>query len=416
MKIKDLFELSVTNITHRKLRAWLTLLGIVIGVAALVAIVSLGQGLSTSVNDSLGDFGSDILTLSPGYSKATSNFGPGRGKTPQVIDEDSPTLTKKDIFTLRKNANVKSVMESVSENLNVEFLSKSSTTNITAINPQNWDDFYSYNFDSGRKLSVSDAYSVVIGYNIANDRFDATITIGRKILIDDTQFNVIGILKEGESDNVMLIPLDIMWGMTKTEKDTYGQLRTKIINEEKTEETVEKLDAALMISRKVTEKDKDFTLTSPLAMQEQIQSVTGTMTLFLAAIAAVSLIVGAVGIANSMFTSVLEKIKEIGIMKALGATDGEIMKMFMIESALFGFVGGVIGVIFGIFGSIFLGFLLSGSGTMMPGKMGSAMTPIVTPELMIIAILLSVGIGFFSGVIPARSASKLKPIDALRYE
>ena len=90
--------------------------------------------------------------------------------------------------------------------------------------------------------------------------------------------------------------------------------------------------------------------------------------------------------------------------------------MFMIESALFGFVGGLIGVIFGIFGSIFLGFLLSGSTTMIPGKMGSAMTPLVTPELMIVAILLSVGIGFFSGVIPARSASKLKPIDALRYE
>jgi putative ABC transport system permease protein len=210
----------------------------------------------------------------------------------------------------------------------------------------------------------------------------------------------------------VLIPLDVVWSITDNTKDTYSQLQAKLIDEELTEETVEELDAALMISRKVNEKDKDFTLSSPLEMQEQIQSVTGTMTLFLAAIAAVSLIVGAVGIANSMFTSVLEKIKEIGIMKALGATDGEVLKLFMIESALFGLVGGIIGVIFGIFGSVFLGFLMSGMN--MPGKF--AMTTLVTPQLIILAIILSTGIGFFSGVLPARSASKLKPIDALRYE
>ena len=415
MKIKDLFELSVTNITHRKLRAWLTLLGIVIGVAALVSIVSLGQGLSSSVNSSLGDFGTDIITLSPGFSRAMGDFGNFRGRNFQTVSEDAPQLTKKDILTLKKNGNIKSIMESVSANLKIEFLSKSSTTNVKALNQQYWDDFFSYKFDSGRKLNVSDNYSAVIGYNIANTLFE-NITIGRKITIAGKQFNVVGILKEGESDNSILIPIDIIWGITDNEKDTYSQIQAKLIDETKTEETIIQLDASLLISRKVTLKDKDFTITSPLAMQEQIQSVTGTMTLFLAAIAAVSLIVGAVGIANSMFTSVLEKIKEIGILKALGATDGEIMKMFMIESALFGFVGGVIGVIFGIFGSIFLGFLLSGSGTIIPGKMGSAMTPLVTPELMIVAILLSVGIGFFSGVLPARSASKLKPIDALRYE
>ena len=413
MKIKDLFELSVTNITHRKLRAWLTLLGIVIGVAALVAIVSLGQGLSSSVNDSLGDFGTDILTLTPGFSKASGGFGGMRGKTPQTVDEDAPQLTKKDILTLRKNSNVKSVMESVSESLSVGFLSKTSTISLKEINPQYWEDFFSYEFESGRKLNVSDAYSVVIGYNIANERFDDVITVGRKVTIDDKQFNVVGILKEGENDNSVITPLDTMWSMTDNEKDTYSQLQAKLIDVEKTEETVEELEAALMISRKVTEKDKDFTISSPLAMQEQIQSVTGTMTLFLAAIAAVSLIVGAVGIANSMFTSVLEKIKEIGIMKALGATDGEIMKMFMIESALFGFVGGIIGVVFGIFGSALLGFLLGGTSAL-PGRM--VMTTLVTPELIVGAILLSVGIGFFSGVLPARSASKLKPIDALRYE
>jgi len=414
MKIKDLVELSITNITHRKLRAWLTLLGIVIGVAALVSIVSLGQGLSTTVNSSLGDFGSDIITLSAGFNRASGgDFGGFRGRDFGVISStDSPELTKKDILVLKKNSNIKSIMESVSENLEVEYLSKKSTTQIQGINQQYWNDFYSYDFDSGRKLNVSDGYAVVIGYSVANTRFDKVITIGRKISIDGKSFSVVGILKEGESDNSIIIPLEVMWGMTDKEKDTYSQIKAKLINEEGTETTIAELDAALLISRKVTASKKDFTISSPLAMQEQIQSITSTMTLFLAAIAAISLIVGAIGIANSMFTSVLEKIKEIGIMKALGATDGEVMKMFMIESALFGFVGGVIGVVFGMLGSALLGYLLSGSG----GPTAMLSNTSVTPEIVIVAILLSVGIGFFSGVLPARSASKLKPIDALRYE
>jgi len=414
MKIKDLVELSITNITHRKLRAWLTLLGIVIGVAALVSIVSLGQGLSTTVNSSLGDFGSDIITLSAGFNRASGGaFGGFRGRDFEVTSStDSPELTKKDVLVLKKNSNIKSIMESVSENLEVEYLSKKSTTQIQGINQQYWNDFYSYDFDSGRKLNVSDGYVVVIGYSVANTRFDKAITIGRKISIDGKSFSVVGILKEGESDNSIIIPLEVMWGMTDKEKDTYSQIKAKLIDEEKTETTISELEAALLISRKVTLAKKDFTISSPLAMQEQIQSITSTMTLFLAAIAAISLIVGAIGIANSMFTSVLEKIKEIGIMKALGATDGEVMKMFMIESALFGLVGGIIGVVFGMLGSALLGFLLSGSG----GPTSMLSNTSVTPELVIVAILLSVGIGFFSGVLPARSASKLKPIDALRYE
>ncbi|MDD4251362.1 MAG: ABC transporter permease [Candidatus ainarchaeum sp.] len=418
MRLNDLFYLSVNNIKHRKMRAWLTLLGIVIGIAALVAIISLGQGLSSSINTSLGDFGTDMLTITPGFTKASSgfsrNFSTDSPNQP-VISSKNPTLTNKDILTIRKNSNIKSVLESVSASLDVEFLSGTSKTSVQGINPQYWDDFFIYEFDSGRKLSVSDSYNVVIGYKIANERFDSVITTGRKIIIDNKPFTVIGILKKGESDNTILVPLDVMWGMTSKEKNTYSSLQAKLIDAEKTQETVDALNSALLISRKVSLKDKDFTLNSPLAMQEQIQTITGTMTLFLAAISAVSLIVGAIGIANSMFTSVLEKTKEIGIMKSLGATNGEILKMFIIESALFGFIGGVIGVIVGIGGSLLLGIVL-GSVSKGQGPMGSNVLTIVTPELIIGAILLSVLIGVVSGLVPARSASKLNPIDALRYE
>ena len=232
MKIKDLVELSITNITHRKLRAWLTLLGIVIGVAALVSIVSLGQGLSTTVNSSLGDFGSDIITLSAGFNRASGGaFGGFRGRDFEVTSStDSPELTKKDVLVLKKNSNIKSIMESVSENLEVEYLSKKSTTQIQGINQQYWNDFYSYDFDSGRKLNVSDGYVVVIGYSVANTRFDKAITIGRKISIDGKSFSVVGILKEGESDNSIIIPLEVMWGMTDKEKDTYSQIKAKLID------------------------------------------------------------------------------------------------------------------------------------------------------------------------------------------
>lgn len=409
MKTIDSFKLSVNNILHRKLRAWLTLLGIIIGVAAVVSIVSIGEGASASVSASLSDFGADIITITPGFSRAGS-FGHSRpggfGRDVDTTSTESPELGKYDVMIIRGNPNVQFVNEIVSSRGDLMFLSESVSISIEGVNPNTWQEMNELELESGRFLGISDSTSIVIGNRLAHEIFEQEITIGRRVTIEGSSFSVVGLLKEtgGQEDSKVYINYPEVWDLDEDiETNVFTSIQARIFDVELVEETTEQLTQSLMISRKVTERDRDFTIFSAQAMQEQINEMIGTLTLFLGAIALVSLIVGAVGVANSMFTSVLEKTKEIGILKALGATEKEIMILFMIESALFGLVGGVIGILLGMLVS----FLINLTGVT---------NTLVTPQLMVITLVLSVIIGVVSGLIPARAASKLRPIEALRYE
>jgi putative ABC transport system permease protein len=167
----------------------------------------------------------------------------------------------------------------------------------------------------------------------------------------------------------------------------------------------------LMASRHVNPRTQDFTVTEFASIQAQITSVVQSISLFLAAIAAVSLLVGAVGIANTMFMSVMERTRQIGLLKALGATDSEVMKLFLMESGLFGFVGGVLGIIVGVSISV----IITAVGLRAMGP-GGTMITVISPELLIFALAFSIFVGIISGVAPARSAAKMNPVDALRFE
>jgi len=192
--------------------------------------------------------------------------------------------------------------------------------------------------------------------------------------------------------------------------EKFDSIVIKARNVDAVDRIMEDADQKLMISRHVTERRKDFRISSSKAVQERMSDITQTMTLFLGAIAAVSLLVGAVGIANTMFTSVLEKTKEIGVMKSIGAKNKDIMMIFVFNSAMVGMVGGLLGII--------LGSAISGLLPMLGMRMGPGgqMATVITPQLLIFALLISVVIGITAGVIPAYRASKLKPVDALRYE
>lgn len=409
IKLKDSFRLSLNNIIHRKLRAWLTLLGIIIGVAAVVSIISIGEGAQASVTENLGGFGADVLTISPGGG-GTSGFGgrfrggpPGSGgfggSSPSLSTE-TPELGNLDVIIIKGNPNVQYVNEIVSGRGEFVFLSEQVTANILGVNPNTWTETINIELASGRLLSISDSAAVVIGGDLANETFKQPITVGRRVSIEDQPFTVVGILEEGSS---AYIPFRTAWDVVDVNKNTYSSIQAKVADTEIMEQTTDEITAALQLSRKVTERDQDFSISSPLQLQQQVGEILGTLTLFLGAIAAVSLLVGAVGIANSMFTSVLEKTREIGIMKALGSTDSEILQLFVIESGLFGLIGGIIGVTLGVLIAYMLSIFIS-------------LTTLVSPTLMITAIILSSVIGIISGLIPARAASKLKPVDALRYE
>lgn len=425
MNITNSFKLAANSILHRRLRSWLTLLGIVIGVAAVVSIISIGEGAQASVTESLSGLGADIITVSPGFSRAGSFGGMMRGRpgdggsTYATSSEEDPTLTKRDAIIIKANQNVEYVTELVSGRGELVFLAEKANVSISGVNPVTWKAISNLELAAGRYLSASDSTAIVIGSRIADGMFKQPLTLGKRITIEDKPFTVVGILKESGSgfggfgsDSTVYMAYSSAWGVTDVERDTFSSIQAKVKDPELVEETMEQLTQSLILSRRVTENDRDFTVGSSQAIQEQIMGITQTLTIFLGAIAAISLLVGAIGVANSMFTSVLEKTKIIGILKALGATNNEILTIFVIESGLFGFVGGVIGVTLGTL----LSLLIMGSGIISLPMMRGEATTLVSPQLIIIAIVLSTAIGIVSGIMPAKAASKLKPVEALRYE
>jgi putative ABC transport system permease protein len=439
VKIQDSLSLSLNSITHRKLRAWLTLLGIIIGVAAVVSIISIGNGAQESVNASLSGFGANVLTVSPGFSRAGAfggrefempgggDFGGGQVRVTRSTSSSSstatPVLTNSDVLVIKNNSDVIAVNQLVSGRAPVTFGDKKTTATITGVNPLTWTSTTSVTLSSGRLLGTSDTRNVVIGYNLATTTFSKPITLGRQIDINGISFNVVGILASsgssfgGSTDSTIYMPYTSAWDVVDVNKNQFSSIQVAVSDPANVDVDLNALTDSLMQSRRVTSKTQNFTITSSQTIKEQIASVTGTLTLFLGAIAAVSLLVGAVGIANSMFTSVLEKTRDIGIMKALGATNNEVLLLFVIESGLFGLIGGILGV--------FVAFVLTSILNMMginigigagPGSRGGSAGMIISPELVILAILLSTIIGVLSGIMPASNASKMKPVDALKYE
>lgn len=412
---------------HSKLRSWLTIIGIVIGVAAIVAIVSIGEGAQANVQDRLSGLGADLITVSPGFDRASGGFrgigggsgGGAGGSRTGVGTSDSATvkaknLTSKDVQIIKSTEGILFVNGIISGRADVSFLAETASVNIQGVDTLAWSNIVTTELEAGRYLNAGDTNAIVIGNRIAHSTFKQPLVANRDVTISGGIFKIVGILKTsgtGGEDNRIFMPItQARNAITDAGKDRLDSITIKVINPDFVEDITSEIDTNLMNSRHLTNKTKDFTVTSSQATLERIQSVTQTFTLFLGAIAAVSLLVGAVGIANTMFTSVLEKTKEIGIMKAIGARNSDIMAIFLLNSALVGFVGGILGISLGSVISGFLPNLLSGS---LPGGSLKTVIPI---SLLVESLLISVGIGMIAGAIPAYRASKLKPVDALRYE
>ncbi|MBU0457565.1 MAG: ABC transporter permease [Nanoarchaeota archaeon] len=410
MKTSKCLKHALNMVLHSRLRSWLTIIGIVIGVAAVIAIVSIGAGMQQSMEEQMGGLGGDILTLSAGFSRGGSMFGsPGgrEGSSSSTATEEEIVLDRTDLQALKGISDIALIDTQIRGNVEVSFLGKSGSVSLTGVDQKVWSDITTEEIKDGRMLGPADQNVIVIGSRLASSYFNQPVGINKMITIEDSAFRVVGIL-ESESNSIYM-PIQMAYQVLEDkENGVYDSIIIKVKNEELLDETIAKIENKLMITRHVTAKNKDFSISSSKQMQETRSEMMSSLNAFLLAIAAISLIVGAIGVANTMFTSVLEKTKEIGIMKAIGARNKDILMIFLLNAGLIGLVGGILG--------IFLGIILSGSMSVLFTDMRMIGSTLVTFNSVIMALSVSVGVGILAGFIPARKASKLKPVDALRYE
>ena len=408
--IKEMVLLAFKNLLQRKLRTFLTLLGIIIGVTAIVGIISLGSSMEISVSRQLEKLSSDTITIIPGTLR------PGR-----ALSVIGARLEKKDLETVSKVSGIENVYASIRSLASVRYGNEEISLSIVGVeNPDAWAEIEAerLGLEEGKFISKEDKYSAVIGNSVAFKIFSKNVEVGKRIEIENKSFKVVGILNKAGGvlaslDQYIFIPIESakeIFG-SKFSETEYSTIIAKVSKGYDTEKVAEDVEKALMKERRENENSKSFTVISPKFFQETISSVLGTLTLFLSAIAGISLLVGGIGIANIMYVSVMERIKDIGIMKAVGATNKHILFLFLIESGLLGFIGGLIGGVAGIIFSYVLGFAVSFAFTLT-----IPINVIVQPQTVILGCLFGFIVGIVAGFLPARKASKLNPVDALRYE
>jgi putative ABC transport system permease protein len=407
MRNSTYLKMGMNMLVHSKLRSWLTIIGIVIGIGSVVGIVSLGDAMQATMNSKLAEMDLTKITISPGYSKASSNMPgpPGMGGSSKDSD-----LTDDDIDALQGMESIQYIEGEISGSEDVKYAGENASLSITGVDPQVWQYMSNLKTQSGRLLEPSDKNVAVIGSDVATEVFDRDVGINQALSINGKSIRVVGILEEkgDQTDSAIYMPIDAAVDLIDdAQKDVYDSISVKAKSEDQVDALTEDIEKKLMISRHIIQKDdQDFTVRASKSMAESVTEMTSSMTLFLGAIAAVSLLVGSVGIANTMFTSVLEKTKEIGTMKAIGAKNRDILMIFLFNSAMVGLVGGILGVILGAF--------VSSALVTMMGNMAEGGG--ISIFLAIEGLVIAVTIGVISGVVPAYRASKLKPVDALRYE
>jgi putative ABC transport system permease protein len=429
MKLTKTLKLSLNMLLHSKLRSWLTVIGIVIGVAAVVSIVSIGQGLQQSVQNQIGSLGQDILTISVGGGRAVGGFGGGGGGGEAFTSSSSQNSTVNPLSTQEVNAlklvsGIEYIYPVVSGRTSVYYNAEQSSVSISGGDTNLFSQFVESTLSSGRTFSPGETGEAVVGYRVATSVFKEPLQVGYILRVNGLPFKIVGILSSasgiGSSDgNIYLSEKDartVLASSLGLTNNQYSSIQVKV-TDVNLESQIQNDSTSSLINVRHTRADRaDFTITSPLALQERITSVTSSITLFLSLLAAVSLLVGGIGVANTMFTSVLEKTRDIGVMKAIGAKNRDILLLFLFNSGMLGLVGGIIGVAVGAGISLLLPSL--GLSISLGGGRGAGgqLSTVLNPALLIFALAFSTVIGMLSGAIPAYRASKLKPVEALRYE
>lgn len=402
--IQDYFIYVLRSLKNRKIRSYLTIIGIFIGITAVVALISIGQGLKNTVNEEFGKIGKDRIIIAAG----AAFFGPGAD-----IGTGEP-ITEDDVEVIEKTRGVKTAFGAVVETAKIEFSDEVEYLQVLGI-PTEKSAIQSaletgiIAIDKGRVIKEGDKYKAIIGSSIAEDIFEKEVNVRDKILINDQEFKVVGILEAtsvGLGNDAIRIPKETARELFD-EPEELNTIFAQSLPTENVSEVAENIKKDLRKFRDVEEDEEDFTVETAQQTIDTINNIIGVVNVFLIGVAAISLVIGGVGIMNTMYTAVLERRREIGVMKSIGARNGQILLFFLMESGFLGLVGGIVGLLFG------LG--ISKLGEIIAVAMGvTIFRAYVGLPLVLGALLFSFLVGAISGALPARQASLLKPVDALR--
>lgn len=391
MNLKQSFSLALKSILGSKLRSFLTMLGIIIGVASVIILTSIVNGLTSEVVSIFDELGTNLITVNV----------MGRGSNRSVDPEDMQQLVDENddiLMYVSPNVTLMGTVKSDSETLDGK--------SVTGVS-EDFDDIRSLNVTDGRFLSYMDIQNknrvCVIGTYIQKELFDGQSALGESISVNGKRFTVVGVLEEkadseeSSSDDCIYIPYTNALKMSFMGKVTSYYFAA--IDADVSEQAVDIIESSLY---KVFNDDSSYNVTAMAEMMDSMNEITGMMSTALAGIAGISLLVGGIGIMNIMLVSVMERTREIGIRKSLGATPWDIMSQFVVEAVTTGAMGGVLGILLGVAVS-FAVRMFDISST-------------IDPFWLVVSFSFSVIIGIIFGYFPAKKASKLNPIEALRYD
>ena len=401
---KESFLMAWASLIANKLRSLLTMLGIIIGVAAVIALVSIGNGVKQDIEDSISSLGSNLLVVLPGAPRTPgARSSQGSMKSLKISDYEA----------IAKLEGVKAASPMTNGSYVVIYQNKNWTTSVAGVN-SNFQDVNNWTMTSGRFFSDKNVQNrervAVVGQTVVKNLFADEDPVGKEIRVKNIPFRVIGVLKSkgngtmgNDQDDTVLIPYTT--SMERVEGIDYLR-RVYVVA--KDDGGIDRLQADIENLLRVRHNIKDtnlddFNIQNMKSIMETVAQTTGTFTLFLGAVAAISLVVGGIGIMNIMLVSVTERTREIGVRKALGATYSIIVTQFLIEAVVISLMGGFIGIAFGIGASKVIGMV-------------SGMSTVVSVPTIIMSFAFSMAIGLIFGIYPARKAAKLNPIDALHYE
>ena len=401
---KESFLMAWASLIANKMRSILTMLGIIIGVAAVIALVSIGNGVKQDIQNSISSLGSNLLMVMPGAPR-TPGVRPSAGSMKSLKVSDYEAISKLD--------GVKAASPMTNGSYVVIYQNKNWTTSVSGVS-YNYLDVNNWSMKSGRFLSEKNVQNrervAVVGKTVVKNLFGDEDPVGAEIRVKNIPFRIIGVLNSkgsgamgNDQDDMVVIPYTT--AMERVEGVDYLRM---IYVVGKDENGIDRLQSDIENLLRVRHGIKDtnlddFNIQNMNSIMETMEETTGTLTLFLGAVAAISLVVGGIGIMNIMLVSVTERTREIGVRKALGATYSVIVTQFLIEAVVISLMGGIIGIILGTGSSKLIG-------------MASGMSTVISVPTIVMSFAFSMAIGLIFGIYPARKAAKLNPIDALHYE